>query len=63
MKEVTKENMELWNKKHVMQHSGKAKKRWGGLNGSLRNRVDRTMIVSRLWYGPYGWGITGKEVK
>jgi hypothetical protein len=60
---VPKEDMELANRLRALSSTGRSKFRWGNLNGRLMDDFDETKSVNSVWYGPYGWGVTGELVR
>jgi len=62
MELLTVEQMNDWNRISLASSSTRAMRRWKCLNGSLRDKKDKVEHYLHIWYGPYGWGVTGELV-
>jgi hypothetical protein len=60
---VKKEDLCLYNQVSIISSTGRCNVRWMNNNESLKDEQDKTTIAYRLWYGPYGWGVTGNLVR
>jgi hypothetical protein len=63
IKEVNPDLFKIWNSARSSANSSRVMTRWRNKQGTLKDNKDKTDNYLHLWYGDYGWGITGKVAR